>query len=747
MGSDKKTTTSIAVGCDDDRPPEFHSMLVALTGAHVGKAFALASRSMRIGRGSNCEILLDDPGISRVHATITTSDFRHFLLNDQDSTNGIFLAGERVDEHELNDGDQFQLGNEVVLRFVGRRELSAVTGEFDAVDEIYTEDYLKRALNAQVQRGWEGGDVGLLTVHVDHLAMINDIHGPEVGDQVLDTVRRHLTSLARSRLGRVARLAGSYFMVLLPNHTVDEATSFAHEVVGNVHADAAHRDLEGSVAISAGVASLQLLRNTLRSPSILDDADVERHSSSLAKWTRSLCSSAQQRGGNEVVSAGATGGTPENTMTFRMPLELPALIERASNPRYSSRYAGLIAFELADETALIGHAGAGNFDRYFGHLLDGIAHSITRGSDSFVGRWKNRYAFAVVGHSTDPQQLRRDVADRWQARWPEGYDGLGNHAQIRQTFVTMEELSQAGERLPHLLRERFDDVVATARSVKRDLPFPLEAPKIGIRSRSSSFSQVSHTLDALEVGYQFLAALAFGVAASRHEYQALGTLLRDKSGTGPLSMGAWEDLAWALARHHAASAVASELTPIFRGLVSNSRGRSAIAQTLHGAVALRNRSVVHTVTRDEAGYGQEARQAGLALDAMLELFEPLREFEMVTVVSTVFEDDGVSQTYTLRRHQGPVEQFPLIEKTMEERMLQRWCYLLPPDGSALGPICLAPFFFTDTCALCGRIEVYAADRPVLTPEARVSAKAVTTGHDSQFATPKSRVFVALSSVG
>ncbi|MBI1290764.1 HD domain-containing protein [bacterium] len=68
-----------------------------------------------VGREATCGIMLDDPKVSRVHGTFVVRDGRLYF-NDNKSTNGTFLNGERVSEAEIQHGDVLKLGsNEFAL--------------------------------------------------------------------------------------------------------------------------------------------------------------------------------------------------------------------------------------------------------------------------------------------------------------------------------------------------------------------------------------------------------------------------------------------------------------------------------------------------------------------------------------------------------------------------------------------------------------------------------------------------------
>ena len=66
---------------------------------------------LRIGRGEQNDLRLNDASVSRYHAFLRRVDGR-YLLSDVGSQNGTFVNGERVTgERPLHNHDQIQIGN------------------------------------------------------------------------------------------------------------------------------------------------------------------------------------------------------------------------------------------------------------------------------------------------------------------------------------------------------------------------------------------------------------------------------------------------------------------------------------------------------------------------------------------------------------------------------------------------------------------------------------------------------------
>jgi hypothetical protein len=76
-----------------------------------GRRLLLAPEGAVIGRSRDCDIVLDDAGISRRHAHIR-STMEGWTIEDLHSTNGVLLNGERLrGARALRGGDRIELGS------------------------------------------------------------------------------------------------------------------------------------------------------------------------------------------------------------------------------------------------------------------------------------------------------------------------------------------------------------------------------------------------------------------------------------------------------------------------------------------------------------------------------------------------------------------------------------------------------------------------------------------------------------
>jgi len=92
---------------------EFHLVLANTDG--VGKSFPISDNTLKIGKASDNDVVIDSPTVSRNHIVIQRQGDR-FLVQDLQSTNGTFIDGAQIREAYLKPGQLLELGD-VQLRF------------------------------------------------------------------------------------------------------------------------------------------------------------------------------------------------------------------------------------------------------------------------------------------------------------------------------------------------------------------------------------------------------------------------------------------------------------------------------------------------------------------------------------------------------------------------------------------------------------------------------------------------------
>lgn len=106
------TADDIQVDLNEITPGE--GILVVRSGDSAGFKFVLSQGVTTIGRHPDSDISLDDITVSRRHVEIEHINGR-YCVRDIGSLNGTYVNQKRVDETELHQGDELQVGK---FRFV-----------------------------------------------------------------------------------------------------------------------------------------------------------------------------------------------------------------------------------------------------------------------------------------------------------------------------------------------------------------------------------------------------------------------------------------------------------------------------------------------------------------------------------------------------------------------------------------------------------------------------------------------------
>ena len=78
----------------------------------------LSPPGFTIGRGTDADVRINDPGVSRLHARVSVHDDSgdpRITIEDMGSTNGIIVDGRRVQTSPLRDGSRVELGSTRML--------------------------------------------------------------------------------------------------------------------------------------------------------------------------------------------------------------------------------------------------------------------------------------------------------------------------------------------------------------------------------------------------------------------------------------------------------------------------------------------------------------------------------------------------------------------------------------------------------------------------------------------------------
>ncbi|MGZ5431688.1 MAG: trypsin-like peptidase domain-containing protein [Thermoanaerobaculia bacterium] len=111
--------TVVAPNGVDAVPSSMIGRFTILNGTRAGEKLGLGGSGIRIGRESTiCEIVLENPKVSRLHAEVVSIDGKTLLI-DRNSSNGTYVNDQKIDKRFLQDGDIIYFGgrNAVAVAF------------------------------------------------------------------------------------------------------------------------------------------------------------------------------------------------------------------------------------------------------------------------------------------------------------------------------------------------------------------------------------------------------------------------------------------------------------------------------------------------------------------------------------------------------------------------------------------------------------------------------------------------------
>ena len=153
----------------------------------------------------------------------------------------------------------------------------------DSLTGLYNRRQAQAALEAALATAHRHGQpLSVLMIDVDHFKQVNDIHGHQVGDEVLCCVARTVSSALRAE-DTVGRWGGEEFLALLPS----TGSAGAHEVAQRLGAAVASAPaLVGGEAIPISVSVGAATLRDGQGESLVADADEAMYAAKQAGRNR-----------------------------------------------------------------------------------------------------------------------------------------------------------------------------------------------------------------------------------------------------------------------------------------------------------------------------------------------------------------------------------------------------------------------------------------------------------------------------
>jgi two-component system, cell cycle response regulator len=231
------------------------------TGPGMGARYTLADNPLVLGRGSDCDIRINDHSVSRRHARIQPGADGYFAV-DLQSTNGTFVNDQPASMYKLKDGDYLRVGN-CIYRFLAGGNVEAEYHEeiyrltiIDALTDIHNKRYLMEFLDRELARsGRYSRPLSLVMIDIDRFKQINETMGHLGGDFTL----RELAARIKGNIRKeelFARYGGEEFAVVLPETTSEGASKLSERLRAVVDNEPfRYEERVYQVTISLGVAT------------------------------------------------------------------------------------------------------------------------------------------------------------------------------------------------------------------------------------------------------------------------------------------------------------------------------------------------------------------------------------------------------------------------------------------------------------------------------------------------------------
>jgi diguanylate cyclase (GGDEF)-like protein len=212
------------------------------------------------------------------------------LIAAEDAENLLAEARELLavrNLHALQEVSALQATTSVLL---SRTEEAEDSSRRDALTGSLNRPWLDRLLDREfTQAVVFGRDLSIAHVDIDRFKMINERHGTQVGDKVLQSCAQALQSCVRGS-DLVARFSGEEFMVVLPGAEQDIARQVAQRMlkaIANTDHDAATGGVH--ITVSIGIATYTPKQRFPSTLALLEAADHALYAAKLCGRNRFEC--------------------------------------------------------------------------------------------------------------------------------------------------------------------------------------------------------------------------------------------------------------------------------------------------------------------------------------------------------------------------------------------------------------------------------------------------------------------------
>ncbi len=203
----------------DIKPNNGYPYLVIFIGKNSGKRHRLKEGKMTLGTSSHADITIEDDRISRIHCSIEWLG-NTITIQDEASTNGIYVNSQKVDQAAISPGVPLQLGHSIMK--IEYKDEAEIKAEKDLLHRASV-DILTGAFNREHFFNLASMELAyclrhqliaaIIMIDIDNFKQVNDKYGHQMGDYVLERFANIVIKNKRTE-DLFGRYGGEEFIIL-----------------------------------------------------------------------------------------------------------------------------------------------------------------------------------------------------------------------------------------------------------------------------------------------------------------------------------------------------------------------------------------------------------------------------------------------------------------------------------------------------------------------------------------------------
>ncbi len=268
------TDIKAALAASEDEASEKNASLIVVGGDLNGTLFDIPTgKTISVGRGADCSIVLEFQGISRKHLEMTAYDNSDsdVILKDLGSSNGSYLNNAKLEnDAKLKKGDIIKMGS-IALKFLPKGDPERLTydklnaeANTDGMTKCFNKKYFNRQVDIEVKKAKIiGKPLCLIFFDLDHFKNLNDNHGHDAGDYVLIELAEVIRKNGVREEDTFARYGGEEFTIILPHTNLKQGFAIAERFRKAIETtEFVYNDARLPVTASLGIADYRTGVNT-----------------------------------------------------------------------------------------------------------------------------------------------------------------------------------------------------------------------------------------------------------------------------------------------------------------------------------------------------------------------------------------------------------------------------------------------------------------------------------------------------